>query len=118
MNRRLWMIAIFILIVLVYVYWCMTIDVFASEPTPEPAEEPMTEPTEEPTPEPSIAPTPSPTPTESPAGASEANSSDPGSTDISVLEEIRDTQYYMLYGIAAILAVLLITIFATGIDRR
>lgn len=117
MDRNRALIVIFLLIVLVFVYWCMTIDVYASEPTLEPTEEPTPEPT--PTPSPTLSPSPSVSPSEEP---SQAPDDDPEPVETSdytaVLEEMRDTQYYMLYAIVAIMAVLLITIFVTGIDRR
>lgn len=119
MDRNRWVIVIFILIVLVFVYWCMTMDVYASEPTVEPTEEPTPEPTIEPTPSLTPDSSASPAPSEKPSTAPD---DDPEPIDIpdytAVLEEIRDTQYYMLFAMVAILAVLLITIFVTGIDRR
>ena len=117
MNRRQWAMVFLIMIVLVFVYWCMSMDAYASEPTPEPTEEPTPEPT--PTPSPTLSPSPSVSPSAEPSTAPD---DDPEPLDIpdytAVLEEMRDTQYYMLYAMVAIIAVLLITIFVTGIDRR
>jgi len=117
MNRRQWAMVFLIMIVLVFVYWCMTTDAYASEPTPDPTEEPTPEPT--PTPSSTLSPSPSVSPSAEP---SQAQDNDPEPVETSdytaVLEEIRDTQYYMLYGIVVIAAILLIMIFVTGIDRR
>ena len=117
MNRRQWAMVFLIMIVLVFVYWCMTIDVYASEPTPDPTEEPTPELT--PTPSPTLSPSPSVSPSTEPSTAPDDDPEPVEASDYTaVLEEIRDTQYYMLYAMVAILAILLITIFVTGIDRR
>lgn len=127
LDKRHLAIMLIFLILLFFICLYMTIDTYASEPTPVATEEPTPEPTEEPTPtpsptlspEPTIEPTTIPKPTVAPSSTNEPIPSPAESPTgdytlddlYTVLDSINTTLYYIEFVLVVMLAFMAVWYF-------